>query len=251
MYDYELNGGVYSTTRRTDPRIARYIHRPLADARNVLNVGAGTGSYEPVDRYVIAVEPSAVMRAQRPTSLPPAVIAHAEALPFADRAFDASMAILTIHHWNDTYSGLREMRRVTKGPVVICTFDMDVVPEFWISDYAPEFVEVDRKRFPAIDAITTTRGGTCSVEAIPIPLDCVDGIQEAFYGRAEAFLNRAVRAGQSIWGCLSAGVEDRIVAHLANDLASGRWDARYGILRSQPEFNCALRVITSLPINFK
>jgi SAM-dependent methyltransferase len=246
-YDYDIQGQGYSRLRQTDPQIARYIHSALGDARTVLNVGAGTGSYEPEDRYVVAVEPSKVMRSQRPRALAVAINAVAEALPFDDYAFDASMAMLTIHHWSDPFAGLREMRRVTKGPVVICTFDVTVFPTYWVAKYLPEFVESDKKRFPSIEQIVNCLGGTCEVEVVPVPFDCRDGMLEAFYGRPEYLLKEEIRRSQSIWELLPAGVEERFVAELSADLESGKWDEQYGHFRQESEFNCALRVIVALP----
>jgi SAM-dependent methyltransferase len=247
LYDYDVRGIGYSKRRQTDPRIARYIHSALGDARTVLNVGAGSGSYEPEDRYVVAVEPSGVMRSQRPRHLAVAIDAVAEALPFDDNAFDASMAMLTIHHWSDAGAGLQEMRRVTKGPVVICTFDTEVFLSYWVAKYLPEFVESDRKRFPTIEQIVNCLGGTCTVEVIPVPFDCADGMLEAFYGRPEYLLNDEIRKSQSIWGVLPEGVEERFVQELSRDIESGEWDRQYGHFRSQSEFRCALRLIKALP----
>ncbi len=244
--DYDRCAPAYTLGRRADPRIAARVHAALGDARTVLNVGAGTGSYEPEDRYVLAVEPSAGMRARRPTHLAPAIDAHAEALPFDDDALDAAMAIITLHHWSDPAAGLRELRRVAHGPVVVLTFDIDVLAGFWMIDYLPEALADDRARFPTIEAIVETLG-RASVEAIPIPAGCEDGFFEAHYARPEAYLDPAVRAAQSVWPRLPAGVEQRALTALAGDLASGAWDARHGQLRAQPAYEGGLRLITSLP----
>jgi SAM-dependent methyltransferase len=244
-FDYDRDGGSYGEFRRADPRIAGFVHRALGDAETVLNVGAGAGSYEPEDRYVVAVEPSAAMRAQRPAHRVPALNGTAEALPFDDRSFDAAMATLTIHHWPDLAKGLRELRRVTKGPVVVLTFDPDAPTEFWMKDYAPEMVEVERRRYPAIRRITDALGGACEVEPIPVPRDCTDRFQVALYARPEEFLDPQVRGSQSAWGFLPAGVEDRVVGALAADLASGAWEQRYGSLRTRPFIRCQLRLITA------
>ena len=131
--NYGVTGGAYSSYRQPEPRIAERIVRALGEARTVLNVGAGAGSYEPVDRAVTAVEPSASMRAQRPGWLSPAVDALAEALPFPDNHFDASLATFSVHQWTRLEEGLREMRRVTRGPVVILTCDPDLVQRFWLN----------------------------------------------------------------------------------------------------------------------
>jgi SAM-dependent methyltransferase len=238
---YDVIGLQYSGHRRTDPDIAKVIHAALGSAKTVLNVGAGTGSYEPEDRYVIAIEPSAVMRAQR--SGVPAVIGKAESLPFDDNAFDASMAMLTIHHWPDPTAGLRELRRVTKGPVVVFTYDPDALSGFWFFDYTPEMLEIDKKRFPKIDSIIRALGGDCSVTHISVTRDCQDGFLEAFYARPEALLDPAVRQSQSIWSFLPAEVQERVVSNLAADLASGEWDRKYKNFRSRPSLQCALRLV--------
>lgn len=242
-YDYETRGGGYAARRQPDPRVAALIHAALGDARTVLNVGAGAGSYEPSDRYVLAVEPSETMRAQRPAGGVPAIRGVAQALPFDDRAIDASMATLTVHQWTDREAGLAEMRRVTRGPVVVLTFDPEALDRLWLFESAPELLACERRRFPTIAAIAHALGGVVEVLPVPIPLDCVDGFAEAFYGRPEAFLDRTVRAAQSGWGFLEPGVEDRVVADLARDLASGDWDRRHGALRTRPAFEGAVRIV--------
>lgn len=144
--DYTGAGSEYASVRRTDPRIASAVHSALADARTVLNVGAGAGSYEPDDRWVLAVEPSAAMRAQRPRGAPPALDAAAEELPFDDAAFDACMATMTVHQWTDPYRGLAELRRVARHRVVVLTFDAAVFGRYWLLQYIPELDRIDRGR---------------------------------------------------------------------------------------------------------
>ena len=236
MGEYGPSKASYAATRRPEPRIAARIERALGDARTVVNVGAGAGSYEPEDRYVVAVEPSAAMRAQRPAGRP-AVDAVAEALPFDDDSFDAAMAMITVHQWSDLERGLTELRRVTRGPVVILTFDPDAMLDFWLADYVPEVFEAERPRMPKLSAL----GGEAG--AVPIPHDCVDGFIEAYYGRPEAFLDPEIRAAQSAWGKTGADVGPGLT-RLAEDLQSGAWDARYGDLRRQPEYIGSLRLIT-------
>lgn len=243
-FDYDAHGSGYAARRRTDPRIARLVSAALGDAESVVNVGAGAGSYEPSDRAVVAVEPSATMRAQRTS---PAIDAIAEQLPFADNSFDAAMAMVTVHQWSDPVRGLRELRRVARGPVVILTFDGDALDTLWLALYAPELVAAERRRYPPIDSICTAVGAQCTVTPVPIPFDCVDGFTEAFYGRPEAFLDPAVRAAQSAWGFVDPVATDRAVAALRSDLADGTWDRRFGQLRSQPEFVGALRLIVGVP----
>lgn len=243
--DYDHYAPAYPGQRQADQRIAARVHAALGDARTVVNVGAGSGSYEPADRYVLAVEPSAGMRAQRPRYLAPAIIASAEALPLDEDSFEAAMALVTIHHWSDPAAGLRELRRVARGPVVVLTFDIDVLAGFWmLRDYLPETLADDRLRFPTIDAITTILGDG-RVEPVPIPADCTDGFLEAHYARPEAYLDPALRAAQSVWPRLPKGVERRTVAALSADLASGAWDARHGHLRTQPEYDGGLRLIVA------
>lgn len=245
IYNYDKHGKGYSGFRRTDPKIAKIIHAALGPAKTVLNIGAGTGSYEPEDRIVTAVEPSETMRAQRPAHLTTAVDASAESLPFDDNSFDASMAILTIHHWPNQEKGLLEMRRVTTGPVVIVTFDNYVKSEFWLYDYAPEIIEWDRKRFPTIEFITDTLGGNSTVTPVPVTIDCQDGIQESFYSRPEAFLNPEVRKSQSTWSFMPKEIEEKFIKELSRDLESGEWDRKYSEFRTKPFLNSTLRIITA------
>ncbi len=243
--DYDSVAPAYPASRRADPRIARRIEAALGKARTVVNVGAGVGSYEPPGRHVIAIEPSAGMRAQRPAHLAPAIAACAEALPLDDASVDAAMATITIHHWTDLAAGLQELRRVARGPVVVLTFDIDVVADYWmLTDYAPEILLDDRRRFPAIATVAKILGGA-RVEPIGIPIDCTDGFFEAQYARPEAYLDRSVRAAQSVWHRLPSRVEDRIIAALSEDLASGAWDERHGHLRRQPEYEGGLRLIVA------
>ncbi|MFL6161998.1 MAG: class I SAM-dependent methyltransferase [Jatrophihabitantaceae bacterium] len=242
-FDYERGGAGYAARRRADPRIAARVHAALGTARTVLNVGAGAGSYEPTDRQVTAVEPSAAMRAQRP-AVRPAIDARAENLPFADASFDAAMAMITVHQWPDLAGGLAELRRVSRGPVVILTFDPDALDRLWLVDYLPELIASERRRFPTPHRLAGLLG-PCAISEVPIPLDCVDGFLEAYYGRPEAFADPAVRRSQSSWGFLDPAIAERGLARLGADLASGEWDRRYGRLRSQPEFHGALRLLVS------
>jgi SAM-dependent methyltransferase len=246
-FDYETGGVRYAVTRRPDPRIAAHVHAALGPARSVINVGAGAGSYEPTDRDVTAVEPAATMRAQRPPHLATAIDATAQALPFADNSFDAAMASFTIHQWPDLDAGLRELRRVSRGPVVILTADGEALKDMWLVDYAPDLLAVEARRMPAIDHVRDVLGGTSTVEDIPIPIDCADGFAEAYYARPEAFLRSEVRQSQSAWAFVDPEYTDNAVAQLRADLESGVWDRRYGALRTQPELSGALRLITALP----
>jgi Methyltransferase domain len=242
-FDYDTRGAGYAVRRRPDPRIAAMVHTALGDARSVLNVGAGAGSYEPGDRYVAAVEPSAAMRAQRPAGAVPAIDATAERLPFDDDAFDAVMATITVHQWADTAAGLAELRRVARGPVVVLTFDGDALDLLWLAAYVPELITAERRRYPAIDAIAAAIGRTARVLPVPIPIDCVDGFTEAYYARPEMFLDPQVRAAQSAWGFVDDAAVTRGVERLRADLASGAWDDAYGTLRTQPSFAGSLRLV--------
>ncbi|AKF11024.1 class I SAM-dependent methyltransferase [Sandaracinus amylolyticus] len=242
--DYGRIGIGYAAHRRPDPRIAACILDALGDARTVLNVGAGAGSYEPRDREVTAVEPSASMRAQRAADLPAAIDATAESLPFDDDTFDASMATFTVHQWSDLRAGLAEMRRVTRGPVLVLSCDPSALDRFWLARYAPEVIATEARRYPAIDTLVQMLGA-CDVISVPIPLDCTDGFGEAFYGRPERLLDPDVRRAQSAWSFVEPDAIDRAVRTLAHDLEHGIWDAEHGALRTAPTFDGSLRLVVS------
>ncbi|MFB7361271.1 class I SAM-dependent methyltransferase [Streptomyces hydrogenans] len=239
-------GSGYSAHRRPDGRIARFVARALGDGRSVLNVGAGAGSYENIGGTVTAVEPSASMRAQRPDGLAPAVDAVAEDLPFADGAFDAAMTLFSVHQRSDVRAGLREMRRVTSGPVVVLTCDPALVRDFWLYAYAPAVLDTEARRYPPVGEIAAALGGAVSVEAVPIPLDCTDGFDEAYYGRPEMLLDPAARQACSAWSFVDDGTREHFDRALRDDLASGAWDARFGHLRSQPAYEGSLVVVRAL-----
>ena len=232
---YDAIGGGYARQRRPDPRIAARVTAALGTARTVLNVGAGAGSYEPADRAVVAAEPSAVMIAQRLPGAAPAVQARAEALPFADRAFDAVMAVLTLHHWADRAGGLAECARVARERVVILTWD-PASSGFWlIQEYLPEFMALDRRQFPAMDTLRAALGDALGpgarvdVTPVPIPSDCEDGFLGAFWARPAAYLDPAVRAGISSFARADLAPEvEAGLERLRTDLASGAWEARHG-----------------------
>src|SRR5438132_4939922 len=223
---YDTIGATYTVTRRTEPRIAARVWAALGDARTVLNLGAGTGSYEPPGRDVTAVEPSALMRAQRPAGAAPCVAATAESLPFEDQSFDAAMAVSTVHHWQDPIAGLREMRRVARR-VVVFTFDSSDTGwrrRFWLTrDYLPEVADFIAGR-PSLSEQARAIGAR--VEPVLIPLDCADGFFEAYWRRPEAYLDDRVRRGISIWARVGPDAERRAVCRLRGDLASGRWAER-------------------------
>lgn len=220
---YDEIGVGYRTTRQTEPRIAARIWAALGNARTVLNVGAGTGSYEPPGRDVTAVEPSAVMRAQRPADAAPCIAAAAASLPFADQSFDAAMAVLSNHHWPDQVAGLREMRRVARR-VVVFNFDAGHIGEFWLArDYLPELVAhaMGRQTMAQLAAAVDAR-----LESVPIPWDCADGFFHAYWRRPGQYLRTEVRRGISIFAAIGAQAEQRMTQELADDLASGRWADR-------------------------
>jgi SAM-dependent methyltransferase len=243
---YDRIGEGYTATRRPDPRIAARIDAALGDAVTVVNVGAGTGSYEPAGRSVTAVEPSEVMIAQRPAGSAPVVRAAAEALPFPDRSFDAAMAVWTVHHWDDPAAGLAELGRVARGRVVIATWDPAFASGFWLTArYLPRAREHDVGRFPGPAAIGAALGRSLSVEPIPIPRDCADGFIGAFWARPEAYLDPAVRAGISTLAGAPEGTHDEGLARLAADLESGEWEARFGHLRGVEEVDLGYRLVVA------
>jgi SAM-dependent methyltransferase len=220
---YDAIGTTYTTTRRTEPRIAAQIWDSLGSARTVVNVGAGSGSYEPPHLNVLAVEPSAVMRSQRPPDAAPCVAAIADQLPFGDNSFDAAMAVATVHHWKDPIAGLLEMRRVAKC-VVVFTYDLSGLNRFWLTrDYLPELTANLVGR-PSLDEQARAIGAR--VVPVLIPWDCVDGFVEAYWRRPEAYLDERVRRGMSIWTTLGPEVEQRAVQSIRDDLSSGRWNER-------------------------
>jgi SAM-dependent methyltransferase len=245
--DYGVIGAGYARFRQPDPRISAAIRARLMGAASVLNVGAGAGSYEPPDLQVTAVEPSATMRAQRPPSLSAAVDARAEALPFADNSFDAAMALVTVHQWSDLRTGLKELRRVTRGPVVVMTSEPDALRRFWLRRYAPEAISVEAGRMPPLERILEGLGGEGEIAHVPIPFDCRDGFNEAYYGRPERLLDPAARLACSSWSFIDATATARFEAALAADLASGAWDAEWGKLRTTPEYDGSLRLVISRP----
>ncbi|HLK96529.1 MAG TPA: methyltransferase domain-containing protein, partial [Hymenobacter sp.] len=185
--------------------------------------------------------------AQRPANLGVAIDAVAEDLPFAAASFDASMAIVTVHQWSDLEKGLAEMRRVTRGPVVLLVCDPALMEDYWLNDYIPEVRAIEASRFPSIQRIVTALGRRVEVKPVPIPLHCRDGFNEAYYGRPEALLDPEARLACSSWTFVPTAAVERFVQHLSSDLASGRWDENYGQLRAQPFFDGPLRLIVGRP----
>lgn len=246
-FDYQGHGRTYARIRRADPRIAALLAQALGSAASVVNVGAGTGSYEPPDRLVVAVEPSPDMRARRAPGAAPVIAALADALPFTDGAFDAAMSVLSIHHWPDLAAGLGQMRRVARGPVVILTFDPAHLADWWLAELCPAVIAVEARRYPAIDRVAAALGGQVSVIPVEIPADCTDGFSEAFFARPEAFLDPAVLDAQSAWGFVTAQERHRFQADLARMLADGSWDRAYGPWRTRATYQGAVRIIIAHP----
>jgi SAM-dependent methyltransferase len=240
---YDRIGVGYAELRRPDPRIAAAISAALGDADTVVNVGAGTGSYEP-SVGVVAVEPSAVMLDQRPTAAAPAVQAVAEALPFADGSFDAALAVLTLHHWADPRCGLDEMERVSARQVVF-TWDQDVTGSgYWfLTDYLPEIAELEA----GLAACRTAREHwpTAEVRVVPIPADCMDGFFAAYWRRPEALLVPEVRRAISAFDRLDPAVVDHAIVRLARDLETGEWHRRHGDLLELDELDLGYRLVVN------
>ena len=240
---YDTIGATYTVTRRTEPRIAARVWAALGDAQTVVNVGAGTGSYEPPGRDVTAVEPSALMRAQRPAGTAPCVAAVAESLPFEDQSFDAAMAFATVHHWQDPIAGLREMQRVARRVVVFTceTTDQSWRRRFWLTrDYLPE---VAASRVGLATELASAIGAR--MEPVLIPWDCADGFFEAYWRRPEAYLDDDVRRGISVWAKVGPDAEQRAVRSLRDDLASGRWGERNRDLLDLDAAELGLRLLVT------
>lgn len=239
---YDRIGGGYATTRRGDPRIAAAIADALGDARSVVNVGAGTGSYEPTDREVLAVEPSATMIAQRPPGSAPAIQASAEALPLEDQSFDAAMAVNTLQHWTDVRAGLRELRRVARKRIVIFLWHAAVGTPFWLmKEYFPS---IDRsKRISAIVSTIEEELPSVTAHRFCLPRDCSDGVGTAYWGRPEMYLDEEVRRNISNFALADAGEIAKGLARLRSDLASGEWDRRHGSLRTLSELDLGHRIL--------
>jgi SAM-dependent methyltransferase len=244
---YDRIGRTYATARRADPRIAEQIRVALGDARSVVNVGAGTGNYEPTDRSVVAVEPSRTMIDQRPPDAAPAMSGAAERLPFVDGAFDASMATLTLHHWSDVGAGLTEMLRVSRRQVIFF-FDPSVSGTYWlVDDYFPEYRALESEwNAPSAADI----GGVLdirAVEVIPVPADCTDGFGGAYWNRPEAHLEPVVVQGMSWLALLDPAIVERNLGRLADEITDGTWDRKYGHLRAESTIDLGYRLAIAGP----
>jgi SAM-dependent methyltransferase len=241
---YDRLASSYASTRRPNPRIAARIDAALGDAETVVNVGAGAGSYEPAGRDVTAVEPSAEMIAQRPAGAAPVVQASAEALPFAEDAFDAAMAVLTVHHWPDREAGLAEMRRIARRRIAIVAFDPGPLRDFWmVRDYFPAIAGLHSDRISSLALAAELPAA--SVEPIPIPRDCTDLFFAALWARPELVLDPDVVRPMWVWQSLSEEDRRQGRERLAADLASGAWEERNGHLREEGALDVGLRLIVS------
>ena len=238
---YDTIGVNYSDLRTPDPRIGSRIDAALGSAETVLNVGAGAGSYEPTDRRITALEPSVEMIRQRGASAAPVVRGHAEDLPFDDNSFDASMAILTVHHRTDKAKGLGEMRRVTRGPIVLLTYDPSH-RGFWLLDYFPELVALDEAQMPRLESYEAWLGPV-EIAVVPIPHDCTDGFLCAYWRRPRAYLDPRIRNAMSpFWaiGDIAEGLE-----RLSSDLDTGAWEQRHSDLLNLDERDWGYRLVTT------
>ena len=236
---YDSIGVGYRDYRAPDPRIQAQLDNALADARSVINVGAGTGSYEPLDRPTIAVEPSATMVRQRAQGLNPVVRAHAEALPFGDGCFDTALALLTVHHWPDRQRGLEELRRVARHSVVIFTHD-GFHDSFWLMDYFPEILELDDRIMPSRAEFEAVFEQLEEVR-VPIPSDCTDGFLAAYWRRPERYLQAGVRQAISAFSMISR-VEEGL-QRLRADLDSGAWHRQYGTLLAADSLDLGYKLV--------
>ena len=237
---YDDIGVGYRDFRRPDPRLEAAITRALNQAETVVNVGAGTGSYEPSDRSVVAVEPAMTMIRQRRPGSAPVVQASATELPFRDGGFAAALAILTVHHWPDQTRGLDDMARVARRRVVVVTWDPSTLG-FWLTDdYFPEIFEIDRPLFPSIEDFRRALGRV-EVQPLPIPHDCVDGFLGAYWRRPHAYLDAGVRSAISTFAKLHD--MGRGLDRLRRDLEDGSWVRRYGDLLDQPEIDLGYRIV--------
>lgn len=233
--NYEKIGIGYAKKRRSDPRIAAQIHETLSGIRSLVNVGAGSGSYEPTTTQVTAVEPSQRMIDQRSKLAAPCVLASAESLPFPDQSFDASMSALSLHHWTDLRAGLREMRRVSRTRIVLFTVLPDAGEAFWLTqDYFPEFAQEDRRIFPSLATLSQHLDLPLRSEVVPIPHDLQDGFQGAYWRRPQAYLQEATRACISSFARRDSAALQQGLSRLHQDLLDGRWMQKHGeCLRKQ------------------
>ena len=242
---YDRIGHGYARHRREDPRIAARIRAALGGAESVVNVGSGAGSYEPAAPLVLAVEPSQVMVSQRAASRTPTIRALAQALPLRDDSVDSAMSVLSLHHWAPhAEAGVREMRRVARGRVVIVTIDAEVSGEMWLmAEYLHEVAELDRRIFPPVDVIRGWLGGHAEVVVVPVPADTCDWTLMSFWAHPERVLDASARAATSGFARMTPQVVQRVVRAVTEDLRSGTWDDRHGELRRTKELDVGLRLV--------
>ena len=240
---YDTIGVSYSDLRKPDPRIAALIDAALGSAKTVLNVGAGTGSYESASRQITAVEPSFEMLRQRTSPAASVIRGCAEDLPFADGSFDAAMAVLTIHHWTDQAKGCAELRRVTRGPIVILTYD-PAVKDFWLADYIPALITLDEGQMPPMAQYEQWLGPV-EITPVPIPHDCIDGFLCAYWRRPTSYLDPHIRAAISSFWAL--GDISHELAALKRDIDDGVWAQRYAHVVARDQLDCGYRLVVTLP----
>jgi SAM-dependent methyltransferase len=239
---YDRIGTRYGALRQTEPRIHAQIVDALGPAQRVVNVGAGTGNYEPIDRTVVAVEPSKKMAEQRPPESAPVVMAVAEAIPFADGSFDAALSTFALHHWSDLPTGLSELARVARRQIILMS-DRGLCQDMWMYDYFPQMLDVpSEQRAPTVDLLRELLR-VVRTEVVLVPADCVDGFCGAFWSRPEALLDPEVRAGSSSLAQLDPGTASGDAQHLLDDLRSGAWDAHHGYLRQLEHFDMGYRLV--------
>lgn len=242
---YDSIGHGYAHYRREDPHLRARIRASLGAARTLANVGAGTGSYEPDDLHVVAIEPSDVMAAQRPRMSAPAIRASAGALPLRDASVDAAMAILTLHHWDsECERGVRELRRVAREHVVILTYDAHVSARMWLmAEYLPEVAALDHAIFPEPERIASWLGGSVQIEPLPLARDTPDWMLGSYWAHPERVLDPAARAATSGFARMRPDVVERVVNAVAHDLEIGTWDERHAELRTLEAYDVGLRLI--------
>ncbi|OBF60683.1 MerR family transcriptional regulator [Mycobacterium sp. 852002-51971_SCH5477799-a] len=244
MVAYDRIGATYCSTRRPDPRIAFQVHAALTAMDTLVNVGAATGSYEPA-QTIVAVEPSMVMIAQRSPQAAPCVQAVAEALPLRDKCVDASMALLTVHHWGDLPAGISELRRVSRHRIVVFTWDQTVIDDFWLlREYLPDAARINKALYVPIERLVELLGGA-QVRTVPVPHDCTDGFGAAFWRRPEAYLDATVRAGISMLAYADGGALAEGLGRLAADLRSGRWQQQHAELLEKQQLDAGYRLLVS------
>lgn len=244
---YDSIGHGYSVRRKEDPLIAKVIENAIGSAKSVINIGAGSGSYVPNDRYVVSIEPSQIIIHQRPLDSFPAVRAYADALPFHDKVFDAAMTVLSVHHWDPNQrEGIQEMKRVARNRVVVITIDPRLSGKMWLmADYMPEVAELDNRIFPFPETISGWLECETKIDIIPVSRHTQDWFLLSFWAHPERILDKEARASTSGFARQTSEVVERVVSAVSSDLKSGEWDRRNGHLRNLSECDVGLRLITA------